>query len=110
MDRLTETERILMRGGDNFEYVGRAPKRATTVDMAIGAQIRAIRREKALNQWGLGRSLNCSTTTVFRMEHGRYRFCTSDISHIAEALGVPEETLHGGLDLAAREKHKGGRL
>ena len=98
MDRMTETGRILMRGGDNFEFVGRVIRRATVTDHDIGLRMRDIRRDRGMTQLELGRVTHSSRSTISRLENGSVRFKPDALERIARALNVSRSYLETGVE------------
>jgi|LNFM01.1.fsa_nt_gb transcriptional regulator with XRE-family HTH domain len=68
----------------------RAP---TAVDRAVGARIRRLRRANGLTLRGLGSAIGVSAVQFQRYETGASRVAASRLIAIADALGIPIETL-----------------
>ena len=106
MTKLDETERILMRGGDHFDLVGRLARPTMTLDAEIGLRVRRIRRALDMTQSDLAELVHYAVPTISRMERGTYRFTADTIALFAQALGVREDLLTGGVDLTNRKKRR----
>ena len=77
----------------------REPKRnnrAPEVEVAIGAQIRALRIAAGMNQAALGTALGISFQQVQKYEKGKDRIAASTLQVLAAVLGVHPGSLFDG--------------
>jgi putative transcriptional regulator len=72
-----------------------SPVRAAEPDGAIGARIRAARKEAALTQQGLAAAVEVSRQTIIAMETGDYAPSVYLAIKVARALDTTVERLWG---------------
>ncbi|HQT76264.1 MAG: XRE family transcriptional regulator [Rhodospirillales bacterium 20-64-7] len=82
-----------------------------TDHLAIGARIRAVRRDRGITQDDLANQIGVSRSAVAQWETGRAGQITGNLTRIAEMLGVTVEyLLHGHDKRAAMEVQQGDEL
>jgi transcriptional regulator with XRE-family HTH domain len=79
-----------------------------------GANLRRFRRAKGLSLEALAREAGLSTATVYRAEHRRHRTTDETWAALAQALGVPVESItvihdadQGDSEIAAAAESRG---
>jgi transcriptional regulator with XRE-family HTH domain len=68
------------------------------LDIALGARVRTLRKERAMSQDQLARGIGITFQQVQKYEHGTNRVSYSRLVEISEALDVPLQTLIKGID------------
>jgi transcriptional regulator with XRE-family HTH domain len=74
----------------------RSPRSSTTVDVAVGRNVRSWRIARGMSQARLGNRLGISFQQVQKYESGGNRIPTGRLVKIAATLGVPVSALFEG--------------
>src|SRR5258708_27431063 len=92
------------RDQTDFRTGSNAPHEGTrSLERALGAKIRAIRRERDLSVLDLSTASNISAGMLSKIENGQISPSLSTLQSIASALNVPLSLL-----FAASEERRGG--
>ncbi|NVJ97444.1 MAG: helix-turn-helix transcriptional regulator [Alphaproteobacteria bacterium] len=68
------------------------------IDASVGAQVRALRRQRGMTQTELGTVLGLTFQQVQKYERGTNRISASKLALLAEALKVPVGLFFEGVD------------
>ena len=87
-------------GRDQADYRtgSNAPNEARSLERALGAKIRAIRRERELSVLDLSNASDISAGMLSKIENGQISPSLSTLQSIASALNVPLSLLFAASD------------